>query len=110
MTNYRFLVFTNPVEGREEEFNRWYDDVHLPDVMKVEGFVDARRFEIQPMGDNAPAHRYLAIYELDTENPGATLAEVSSRCESGEIQLSDAMSSDMSTFLVKAIVPAGKRS
>jgi hypothetical protein len=28
----QFLVFTNPVEGREDEYNEWYDNVHLGDV------------------------------------------------------------------------------
>ena len=25
-----YMVRSNPVEGKEDEFNRWYSDVHLP--------------------------------------------------------------------------------
>jgi hypothetical protein len=29
--------------GREDEFNLWYDPTHLPDVLKLPGFVSARQ-------------------------------------------------------------------
>ena len=28
----KMLVFTNAREGRDEEFNRWHDETHLPEV------------------------------------------------------------------------------
>jgi hypothetical protein len=36
-----YLVFSNPVEGREDEYNAWYDEVHLPDVQRIPGVVGA---------------------------------------------------------------------
>ena len=33
------IVLSNPVGDRDDEYNRWYDDVHLPDVLSVPGFV-----------------------------------------------------------------------
>src|SRR5258708_6202832 len=37
-----FLVFTNPVDGMEE-YNRWYDEKHVSDLLKVPGIVRAYR-------------------------------------------------------------------
>ena len=58
------VVFSNPAEGRDDEFNRWYDETHLPEVLEIEGVVAARRYELGVEDPDAP-HRYLAVYELD---------------------------------------------
>ena len=39
-----FFAFTNPTSGKEDEYNTWYDEHHLKDVINVPGFVSARRF------------------------------------------------------------------
>ena len=36
---YTFLAFTNPVAGKEDAYNKWYDEHHLIDVINVPGFV-----------------------------------------------------------------------
>lgn len=45
---------------REDEFNRWYDEEHVPEKQATPGFYSARRFK----HFTAP-HRYLAIYEVE---------------------------------------------
>ena len=46
MTKYTFVVMTNASEGKEEEFNRWYNQHHIPDVLNVPGFVSGQRFRL----------------------------------------------------------------
>jgi hypothetical protein len=88
-----WLVFTKPVEGREEEFDRWYDEVHLPDVVAVPGVRSAQRYvlgpERRPEGVQ-PEHRHLAVYEIDGD-PGEVFPEIARRIDSGEMKLSDAL-------------------
>lgn len=62
------LVLTNPVEGREEEYNRWYDEQHLDEVVALNGFTGAQRFKLSPVQREGaePTHPYLAIYELES--------------------------------------------
>lgn len=56
------VVLTRPLPGGDEEYNRWYDERHLPDVLHViGGFTAAQRFE--RLGERAP-WPYLAIYEI----------------------------------------------
>ena len=45
MGRYMFLGLTNATEGRDDEFNDWYDNRHLPDVLAVEGFVAANAIQ-----------------------------------------------------------------
>ena len=102
------VVYTKPVEGREDEFDSWYSDVHLPEVVLLDGFVAARRFRFVPNGadDAAPALPFLAIYEVEEgrlEHARTVLAEAlqSSRTAVQEgrapvLATSDALHSDRS--------------
>ena len=38
------MVKSNPVAGKEDAYNRWYSDVHLP-VLRIDGFQTAQRFK-----------------------------------------------------------------
>jgi hypothetical protein len=58
---YLLLAFADVPKGREEAFNHWYDEDHIPKICSCPGFLGARRFvaiEGQP--------RFLAVYELAT--------------------------------------------
>jgi hypothetical protein len=69
MSKYTLVVLTNAVEGREEEFNAWYDDTHIPDVLRSRGFVSAQRFRIAETNPpQAFDHRYLALYDVETDD------------------------------------------
>ena len=60
----KMLVFTNAVDGRDDDFNRWYDDTHLTEVLALPEFTGATRARLaaaQVFGDQQ--YRYLAIYE-----------------------------------------------
>jgi Antibiotic biosynthesis monooxygenase len=45
-----------------EDFNRWYDEKHLPEILACPGFLSSERFEC-----TAGEPRYLAVYELESE-------------------------------------------
>ena len=76
MKRYEFLVLTRPIAGTDEEFNHWYDGEHLRDVLKAPGIVVARRFRVLtlPNDTEPPEWPYVAIYELECDDPGAVLA------------------------------------
>lgn len=46
----------------EQDWNNWYDDIHLPDIMTCPGFLSATRLVHEKNGERV----YLAIYELDS--------------------------------------------
>lgn len=53
--------------GDEADFNRWYDETHLPEVCAFPGFRRAWRLRLEPDGnDLGPrGQRYVAVYETD---------------------------------------------
>lgn len=46
-----------------DEFHRQYDEIHLGEMLAVDGFVSARRFE--PVDGTGP---FVAVYEIEAEN------------------------------------------
>jgi hypothetical protein len=69
-----FVVKSNAQAGREDEYNSWYNNIHLPEILKIDGFLSAQRFALgaAQMLD-AQSHGYLAIYEIDSKNVAQTL-------------------------------------
>lgn len=72
------MVYTEPASpDLEDEFNRWYSEEHLPDVVSVPGFCAATRYRLTDLNVGRQfkpwivPRRYLAIYELDVEGPEA---------------------------------------
>ena len=51
--------------GKDAEFNRWYNDVHIPEVLKVPGMISATRYENMEPDKDSPC--FLAIWELEDE-------------------------------------------
>lgn len=88
MARYKLVVMSNPLPGREDEYNNWYSNEHVPDLMKVNGIVSGERLVLK---SGSEQWRYLALYELDTEEPEAVVGEIMARVESGEFTHSDSM-------------------
>lgn len=111
MRRYKFLVFTNAREGRDAEFNRWYDEIHLDEVVTVPGFTGAERYAIRPQpGEPLPEHRYLAIYDIETEDVARTLAGLMERGTTGGFRMSDALADGARTVLYEVLTPHRGRS
>ena len=80
------VVESAPVEGRDDEFNTWYDGTHIPQILEIPGFVAARRFRVhgtQTGVDGKPG--YLAIYELEADDLSAPIAEMRTRSADGRL-------------------------
>jgi len=92
MARRYYVVFSGPVDGREDEYNDWYDNTHLADVLRAAGFEAAQRFEL--VGTNPPtdaSHKYMAIYEIDTDDIDGVNAALARVAGTEAMQLSDAM-------------------
>lgn len=61
------LVVTMEVDPEDEaEFNKWYNEQHLPERMEIPGYVSARRFKLE---EGNGALTYLCIWELEDGSP-----------------------------------------
>jgi hypothetical protein len=94
---YKMIVFTNAVAGREKEFNDWYQNVHLKDIVGIKCIDAAQRFRfnmnIVPGGaDLAP---YLAIYDIETDDIQRVIQDMNDLAASGRMPLPEAMAKDI---------------
>lgn len=84
-------VYSNALEGREEEYGTWYDDVHIPDVLKVDGVLTGHRYQLTHIakeGAAPPVHQFLAVYELEGD-PDEIVAELRRRSNTPDMPVSD---------------------
>jgi hypothetical protein len=108
MAHYLFLVHSNAADGREDDYNDWYTNEHLDDVVAVDGVISAQRFKFtgNSVADRENPHGYLAIYELEIEgDPQPVLDELRSRRESGAMNVSDSIT-DIKGYIYESISPA----
>jgi len=68
MTKYLLFAFSDCADpSREEEFNDWYDNIHIPDMLETPGMIRATRWMSAHQGGNQ-RRKYLAMYELETDD------------------------------------------
>ena len=58
------IVASESTPEKEADFNKWYNDVHIPMLMGYKGVKQASRY--QRIGDDELGAKFLAIYEFDT--------------------------------------------
>src|SRR5215472_1678890 len=106
---YYFFVFSNPVAGHEDEYNKWYDQQHAPDVVAIPGFVSAQRFvknelSLYRMVD-LQVPRYLVIYKIVTDDVEAVFREVNRRLQTGETVMSPAFGRASVSYVYRPFRP-----
>ncbi len=69
MARYLLFAFSDCRDpARETEFNDWYDNMHIPDMLQVPGMIKASRWvNASPL--EGQRRKYLALYELETDDP-----------------------------------------
>ena len=74
LPNCLLIVTAEVGAGVEADWNRWYDDVHLPDALACPGVLAGRRYLSSGQiseSDRGQSHRtptklYTTVYELDS--------------------------------------------
>jgi hypothetical protein len=107
-STYCLLVFSNPVAGQEEVYNKWYDTQHAQDVVAVPGFVAAQRFVVSgtQLRVSRPLPKYLVVYRIVTNDLRSVYGEVNRRLETGMTVMSPSFDKSTSVnFTYKVIRP-----
>ena len=110
MKRYTYVVLTNCVESRDEAFNRWYDDVHIPDLLRIPGVVGATRSRLADaqtarvndalsvVSEADTPFRYLAVYKFETDDLHTVLKTIVERANTPEMVISKDLT-DVQTML-----------
>ena len=106
MARHVLVALTNAADDREDEYNDWYDSTHLQDVLNVPGFVSAQRFRLsaaQRMEN--PPYKYLAIYEIETDDIHKTIGALCERSGTALLPISDALHARRDAPVYEPITP-----
>ena len=96
MPKYIGIAMANPVEGKEQEFNEWYDNQHILDVLSIPGNVSAQRYRVadSQLPNRSSPYRYLAVYEVDVDDLQSLIAATVERGGTSAMPRSDAVAWD----------------
>ncbi len=83
MAKCKLVALTTPLPGKEAEFHDWYQNTHLPEIISIPGFEGAQRFSLVAKMMGADENQYLAIYDAESDNPGALMAAMGELAQSG---------------------------
>jgi hypothetical protein len=73
MAKHLLLAMTNPVAGRDGEYNEWYDTVAYPTYKSIPGLVPLGRFKAVNVPHMFPFQldnnfQYLSLYYFETDD------------------------------------------
>lgn len=71
-------ILTEPTQGKEAEFDNYYENTHLDEVLATTGWKSAQRYVLTDEAGTACPLPYLALYEVEAEDP-LTIIETMNR-------------------------------
>jgi hypothetical protein len=91
--NALLLAWSSPVDDSSaEEFHRWYEEVHVPEVRAaVPGIVDVRRYALTDVSGGDPVNRFLAVYEIKTDDLAGAAAALGAASAGGQLTPTQSM-------------------
>lgn len=95
MPQYKMVVFTQPKEGREDDYNEWYQHTHLAEIVALPGITGAQRLKLSATLGEGDRFPYLAIYDISTDEVGALVKRLETAATNGELTMSDAVDFDL---------------
>jgi hypothetical protein len=100
MRRFKMLVFSEPFEGRDAEFNDWYTSRHLADICALPGFTTAQRFRLHSVSMGKTLNRYLAIYDMESDDPDWVIETMFAARDTEAMPIHPAFNLDATTVML----------
>jgi hypothetical protein len=85
--DYVMVVLITPADGQDAAFNRWYEEQHIPDVLKVRGVFDGQLYGLVAIERNRWDSKfvppYLAHFNLATASPRLSTDQIDEQIKNG---------------------------
>lgn len=106
------VVLTSPRSPEvEQEFNRWYTDVHIPEILRTPGFVGVTRYKVSASqflpGAESQGPQYLALWEIEADDVAAAANALQEQAISDGWVLDDAI--DPASISIRFFEPITER-
>lgn len=100
MRRFKMLVFSEPFAGQDDEFNAWYSSRHLEDLCALPGFTAAQRFTLHSVSMGSALNKYLAIYDLETDDPDGVIEAMFAARDTPAMPMSPAFNLDPTSVML----------
>jgi hypothetical protein len=107
MPKLKLIALSTPVAGKEDEFHDWYQNTHLPEIVALPGGQGAQRYKLVAKMVGADVNQYLALYDIECEDPMAFLGAIGQAAAEG--RLTPTQSNDMGTVYTALFEEFGDR-
>jgi hypothetical protein len=88
-----YIVFGNPTTPDQDgEFNDWYNNIHIPDVLAIPGVLSAQRYKRSLLDREVGRpvdYGYVTVYEFEGD-PNEVMAKIGAGVASGTIRMDGA--------------------
>lgn len=89
MPNCKLVTMTRPLPGREAEYNDWYQNTHIPELVNTLKMKGAQRFKLVAKMMGASEAEYLAIYDIECDDPADFMHQMGEASASGKFTKSN---------------------
>ncbi len=100
------VVLTSAVAGKDDEFNDWYVQVHIPELFEhIPELRSATRFRRLHGSPSASDHTYCNVFEIESEHPADVLAHISEVAATGAFRLTDSLAPAPNSVVWEEVTP-----
>ncbi len=92
---YILEVSSRALPGREDEYDRWYEEIHAADVLAVPGFKSIERFR-RLGADGQETGEFVSLFEVETDDPAALVQSLFAAA--ANMQLTDSIDPESPRF------------
>lgn len=92
MKKYMLIVMSNPIQGKDEDYKKWYIEQHIPDCLKIKGFVNGKLLastEPQHPIQKQIQYKYVAVFNIETNAIDVLINELKNRMNTPFMLFSD---------------------
>jgi len=94
MNKHLVIIKSNAKPGREADYEAWYTGTHIGEILQVEGFLSGQQFRVGPDHEDAGKFSHFSTFEVQSDDPMASLALLGETFQSGAMTPSDALDPD----------------
>ena len=102
MEKYLMLTLTNAKPGKEQEFERWNDELHIPDLLRLPGVATATRYQVlgKPGPADVPGWDFGLALQIETDSIDETLEAMGKAARTPAMPISDALDPETTVRLL----------
>ena len=89
MARFKLISLTTPIAGKEAAFHDWYQNTHLPELCRFAEVQCAQRYQLVAKLMGSDTNPWLAIYDIECDDPMTFLGAMGEAAKSGKITQSD---------------------